>query len=414
MKEGKSFNISQKQILAAYKLVKVNKGAGGVDGIEFEAYEKYLKNNLYKLWNRMSSGSYFPKSVKGVEIPKKNGKMRLLGIPTIEDRVAQMVVKMVLEPLVEPIFYEDSYGYRPNKSALDAVGKTRERCWKYPWLLEFDIVGLFDNINHEKMMSAVKMHTQEKWIILYVERFLKAPMKMPNGEIKKRLTGTPQGGVISPVLANLFLHYAFDKWISKNFNTISWERFADDAVVHCKNQIEANLILSQLKERMNECGLELHPEKTKIVYCQSDKNNGNHENQTFDFLGYTFRKRQVKSKYGEFFNGFTPAVSKSATKSLRNKIKKERLFGNVLSLEGFAEAINPIIRGWANYFMKYSPSIAKKEIDYVNIAILLWIKKKYKKVGKSWRRAWKMLVSLAKFNPDLFYHWSLGIRPTIG
>lgn len=414
MKEGKSFEISQNQILTAYKCVRANKGAGGIDGIDFKTYEKDLKNNLYKLWNRMSSGSYFPKPVKGVEIPKKNGKMRLLGIPTIEDRVAQMVVKMVLEPLVEPVFYEDSYGYRPNKSALDAVGKTRERCWKYPWLLEFDIVGLFDNIDHEKMMRAVKVHTQEKWIILYIERFLKAPMKMPSGELKERLTGTPQGGVISPVLANLFLHYAFDKWISRNFITIPWERFADDAVVHCNNQSEANFILNQLQERMNECGLELHPEKTKIVYCQSDKYKGKHENQSFDFLGYTFRKRYIKSRYGKFFNAFIPAVSKSSAKSFRNKIKKERLFGKALSLEGFADAINPIIRGWTNYFMKYFPSMAKKEIDYVNIAILQWIKKKYKKIRKSWRKAWKMLVLLAESKPDLFYHWSLGVKPTIG
>ncbi len=202
MKEGKSFDIPKQQILAAYKYVKANKGAGGVDGVNFEEFEKNIRNNLYKLWNRMSSGSYFPKAVKGVEIPKKNGKMRLLGIPTIEDRVAQMVVRRYLEPIVEPIFYDDSYGYRPNKSALDAVGVTRERCWNYPWLIEYDIVGLFDNINHEKLMRAVKLHTKEKWVLMYVERFLKAPMLMPNGEIKERNAGTPRRSLQVKLLFN--------------------------------------------------------------------------------------------------------------------------------------------------------------------------------------------------------------------
>ena len=195
MKEGKSFHISKHQVMQAYKCVKANKGAGGIDGVDFEIYEKDLKNNLFKLWNRMSSGSYFPKPVKGVEIPKKNGKIRLLGIPTIEDRIAQMVIKLTFEPIVEPIFYNDSYGYRPNRSAIDAVAVTRERCWKMPWMIEYDIIGLFDNIDHDKMMKAVKWHTDEKWVLLYIERVLKAPMVMPSGDVKERTFGTPQGGL---------------------------------------------------------------------------------------------------------------------------------------------------------------------------------------------------------------------------
>ena len=265
MSEGKSFQISQNQVLTAYKFVKANHGAGGVDGVTFEEYEKNLKDNLYKLWNRMSSGSYFPKPVRGVEIPKKNGKTRLLGIPTIEDRVAQMVTRLTFEALVEPIFYDNSYGYRPTRSAINAIKVTRERCWKFGWVLEFDIVGLFDNINHDLLMKAVKAHTNEKWVILYIERFLKAPISMPDGSIVERSSGTPQGGVISPVLANLFLHYAFDRWMSITFPDNAWARYADDGIIHCVSEKQAKFILSRLKSRMAQCGLEIHPDKTRIV-----------------------------------------------------------------------------------------------------------------------------------------------------
>lgn len=234
MKEGKSFEISQHQVLEAYKRVKANKGAGGINGVDFTEFDKDVKNNLYKLWNRMSSGSYFPSAVRGVEIPKKNGKKRLLGIPTISDRIAQMVVRMSFEPLVEPIFCVGSYRYRPNCSAIDAVGVTRERCWKIPWLIEFDIKGLFDNIDHELMMKAVHKHTNNKWVILYIERFLKAPILMPDGTQKERISGTPQDGVISPVLANLFMHYVFDRWMEIQHPLNPWARYADDAVIHVK------------------------------------------------------------------------------------------------------------------------------------------------------------------------------------
>lgn len=414
MKEGKSFHISKHQVLEAYKCVKANHGAGGVDGIDFEIYEKDLKNNLYRLWNRMSSGSYFPKPVRGVEIPKKNGKKRLLGIPTIEDRVAQMVLRMVLEPKVEPYFYSDSYGYRPNKSAIEAVSATRERCWRYPWLIEYDIVGLFDNIDHEKLMKAVCKHTEVKWMILYIERCLKAPIVMPSGEIRERKSGTPQGGVISPVLANLFMHYAHDRWISKNYPKNPWARYADDGVIHCKSKAEAQEILETLKKRMLECGLEIHPEKTKIVYCRSDQFNERYENESFDFLGYTFRRRLAKSRYGNFFHTFSPAVSKSSAKSFRDKIRMIRRGCKTLSLEEYAEKITPIVRGWMNYFMKFGSREARKQIDYVNVTMIQWLIRKYKGINRSQGKAWRMLARLAKSQPGLFYHWTMGIRPTIG
>lgn len=268
MDRRKPYEISQKVVLLAFRKVKANAGAPGIDGVSIEAYERDLKNNLYKLWNRMSSGSYMPKPVMGVEIPKKNSGKRLLGIPTVEDRVAQMTARLYFEPLVEPIFYEDSYGYRPNKSALEAIGKTRERCWKTDWVLEFDIKGLFDNLNHELLMRAVRKHTDNRWVILYIERWLKASVKLPNGEIIERISGTPQGGVISPVIANLFMHYAFDHWMQTKYPHLRWARYADDGLIHCNTYQEAIEIMKSLKQRMQQCQLEIHPDKSRIVYCK--------------------------------------------------------------------------------------------------------------------------------------------------
>ena len=414
MNEGKSYQISQNSVLEAYKRVKANKGAGGVDEINFEDYEKDLKNNLYKLWNRMSSGSYFPKAVRGVEIPKRNGKKRLLGIPTIEDRVAQMVTRMVFEPNVEKIFLDDSYGYRPNRSAIDAIRVTRERCWKYGWVLEFDIVGLFDNINHDLLMKAVKAHTNEKWVILYIERFLKAPMVMPDGSSQERTSGTPQGGVISPVLANLFMHYAFDVWVKYNFPNNPWVRYADDGIIHCVSEKQAKYFLNRLNGQMGLCGLEIHPDKTRIVYCKSDRFQGNYENTSFDFLGYTFRTRYVKNKYGKFFNAFTPAVSNESSKRFRQKIKDTILNSKTTSMERLAELLNPIVRGWMNYFMVYGSGEATKSLDYINVRLVKFVHRNYKGKGKSMGKSWRFLGRWAKSNPKFFYHWEKGIVLTIG
>ncbi len=414
MKEGQSYEISQYQVLDAYKRVKANKGASGIDGVTFSDYEKELKNNLYKLWNRMSSGCYFPMAVKGIEIPKRNGKKRLLGVPAISDRVAQMVVRMNFEPLVEAIFCEDSYGYRPNKSALDAVRVTRERCWRMPWVLEFDIKGLFDNIDHDRMMQVVRKHTDSKWMILYIERFLKADMVLPDGTFNKRTSGTPQGGVISPVLANLYMHYAFDRWMVTQNPDNPWARYADDAVVHCRTRQEAENLLTRLKKRLETCKLEIHPDKTKIVYCRSDNNKERHEFESFDFLGYTFRCRITKTKAGKFFNAFTPAVSKTAALEFREKMRKCRHRGKIMTLDELARLMNPVIRGWANYFTKFCPSEArKKALDYVNNLLVRWAKRRYKRLSSSNGKAFRWLVEVAKARPDLFYHWQMGIRPTM-
>jgi RNA-directed DNA polymerase len=414
MKEGKSYEISKHQVFEAYKRVKANRGAPGIDGMDFTAFEKDLKNNLYKIWNRMSSGSYMPTAVKGVEIPKKDGKKRLLGVPTLMDRTAQMVVRMNFEPLVEPVFCKDSYGYRPNRSATDAIGITRQRCWKMPWLIEYDIKGLFDHIDHELMMKAVRKHTENKWVILYIERFLRAPIVMPDGSVQERTSGTPQGGVISPVLANLYMHYAFDHWMERRHPRNPWARYADDGIIHCWKKADAEQLLKELEERMKACKLDIHPDKTRIVYCKSDRYQGNHEHEEFTFLGYTFRRRYTRNKQGEFFNGFSPATSKSAGQGLRDRIRDIRKRNKSVSIEELAKLVNPVIRGWFNYFSKFAAGSAKRILTYVNLTIARWTKSKYKSMKGSTLKAMKFLKRIAKCNPNLFYHWQIGLLPAVG
>lgn len=412
MKEGKSYQITQNEVLNAYKAVKANKGAGGVDGVGFEEFEKNWKNRLYVLWNRLASGTYFPKPIRGVEIPKKNGKKRLLGIPTIEDRVAQMVLRNRLEPLVEPIIYEDSYGYRPNKSALDAIATARERCYRMKWVIEFDIVGLFDNINHEYLMKFVRHHCKEKWVNLYIERCLKAHIKMPDGTVCERTQGTPQGGVISPVLSGLYMHYAFDRWITREFPVCKWERYADDGIIHCATKRQAEYVLDILKKRMQTCGLEIHPEKSKIVYCQKNNVKIKDEITSFTFLGYCFQPRLVKSRTGIYFMGYTPAVSAEAATTFRQKIRREILSCKTTDIMALSQRLNPIICGWYNYFGKFCPSEAfRKGINYVNLTLVRWIKKTRKKARRSMTKAQHLLHYIAMSSPEMFYHWKVGYMP---
>lgn len=412
MEKTKPFNIPKQLFVQAFKLVQTNTGAAGVDQQSLEDFEKNLKDNLYKLWNRMSSGSYFPPPVKAVPIPKKTGGKRILGVPTVGDRVCQMVARLAFEPEVEAYFLPDSYGYRPNKSALDAVGVTRRRCWRYNWILEFDIKGLFDNIPHELLMKAVRKHTQEKWIQLHIERWLKAPMQQPDGKVTDRSCGTPQGGVISPVLSNLFLHYVFDMWMQRNCPKIPWCRYADDGLAHCNTEQEAQKLLQMLKNRFAECGLQLHPDKTKIVYCKDGSRKGKYQNTSFDFLGYTFRARVCKnSKSNSLFVNFTPAVSKTALKSMRATTRKYDLRNRTdLSLKDIARWYNPKLQGWINYYGKYSRSALYPMLRHFNKTLVAWAMRKHRRFRQ--RKVWasKFLERIADENPQLFVHWRKGMK----
>jgi RNA-directed DNA polymerase len=407
MSKTRPFNISTRIVGDAYKRVKANKGAAGVDNESLKDFEENLENNLYKIWNRMSSGSYFPPPVRTVEIKKDETRKRKLGIPTVADRIAQMVVKLYLEPDIEPHFHPDSYGYRPGKSATQAVGKARELCWQNDWVVDIDIKGFFDNLNHEITMELVRKHTDSKWILLYIERWLKAPAQLEDGTLGERTKGTPQGGVISPLLANLYLHYAFDKWMQENYPTIPFERYADDIILHCRSERQAHWIKTRIKERLAEFKLELHPKKTKIVYCKDGKRKGKYKNEKFDFLGFEFRPRKAKSKYGNLFLGFNPAVSKDAIKGMYQKIRDwqmQRKTGR--TLDDSARLINPIVNGWINYYGSYYKSALYPIINHINWKLVKWVARKYKRMKGSQRRATKWLNRIKKREPRLFAHWS--------
>lgn len=406
MSLAKPFDVSKQLVWQAYKLVKRNGGGPGVDEQSLPEFEEDLSNNLYKLWNRMASGSYFPPPVKAVEIPKKSGGKRILGVPTVSDRIAQMVVKLKLEPKVEPHFYEDSYGYRPGKSAHQAIDVTRQRCWRYDWVFEFDIRGLFDNIDHELLMKAVRKHTDCKWTILYIQRWLTAPMQMQDGALKARETGTPQGGVVSPLLANLFLHYAFDRWITKQFPGLPFCRYADDALVHCQSLKQARKLQGDIEQRFKRCGLELHPEKSKIVYCKDSTRRGKYEHIQFDFLGYTFRPRRAKNRFGKVFENFSPAMSNKAAQAIRQVVRRWKLqFQNDKSIEFLAAKYGAQIRGWLNYYGKFHRSSLNKFAAHIDMALAKWVMRKHKKLKGKSRRAIGIIRTIAEKQPNLFPHW---------
>ena len=417
MTKAKPYAISKQVVWEAYKKVKANRGAAGVDGQSLAAFEEDLKNNLYKLWNRMSSGSYFPPPVLRVEIPKgTTGAMRLLGIPTVSDRIAQMVVKSTFEPLVEPHFHPDSYGYRPDKSALDAVGITRQRCWRQDWVIDLDIKGFFDNLDWDLLLRAVRHHTDVPWVLLYVERGLKAPVQRKDGRLESRTKGSPQGAVISPLLANLFMHYAFDEWLRRNYPTIQFARYADDAVIHATSLSQAEHVLGGVRERLLECGLELHPEKTKIVYCQDSDREGTHDHIKFDFLGYTFRPRRAKNRWGKMFVSFLPAISDKAAKAIRAEIRSWRLGArrNNQSLEEIARFVNPYVRGWVNYYGRFYRSALTPVLRCLERSMVYWVRRKFKRLHRHRRRAAHWLGRVAQREPNLIVSWQMGIRPAAG
>jgi RNA-directed DNA polymerase len=415
LKRAKPFEISKRVVWEAWERVKANHGAAGVDEESIADFEKDLKDNLYKIWSRMSSGCYFPPAVRTVGIPKKDGRVRLLGIPTVADRVAQMVAKMYLEHILEPNFHQDSYGYRPGKSAIQAVEVTRRRCWKYDWVLEFDIKGLFDNIDHDLLMRAVRKHTDCKWMLLYIERWLRAPFQGEEGIWVERTKGTPQGGVISPLLANLFLHYVFDKWMERNYPEVPFCRYADDGVVHCRAEAEAGLMKEVLESRFKECNFELHPEKTRIIYCKDDNRRGEHPHTRFDFLGFTFRPRRSKNRWGKSFINFSPAVSNEAGKEMRQETWRWKLhLRSDKSLEDLSRVFSPIIRGWINYYGSFYKSALYPTLRHLNRILVRWAMRKFKRLRHHLTNAVYWLGRIAKRQPELFPHWQFGVKPTVG
>jgi group II intron reverse transcriptase/maturase len=404
----KSFDISKQAVWDSYLKVKSNQGAAGVDQQSIELFEVDLKDNLYKIWNRMSSGSYFPPPVLRVEIPKGDGKMRKLGIPTVADRIAQMVVKDQIEPELETIFHPDSYGYRPKRSAKQALAQTRQRCWKHDWVVDMDIKGFFDNIPHDLMMRAVRKHTEDQWVLLYVERWLKAPVQLTDGEIEERTMGTPQGGVISPLLANLFLHYAFDYWMQSNHPTNPFERYADDIVAHCSTEAEAKNLKTEIAKRMEQCGLELHPEKTKIVYCKDANRKEDYPIQSFDFLGFCFRPRLSRNRYGQYFVNFSPAIAPKSKKGIFEEIRQWCLHKRSdLSIKDVAKWINPVVRGWVGYYGAFFQSEMLFLVQHLDKLLYRWVIRKYKKQGSNFKKTDRWVRRIKCELPNLFVHWGL-------
>lgn len=394
----------------SYLKVVSKQGGAGIDRESIEMFDANMRGNLYKLWNRMSSGSYFPPPVRTVFIPKKGGGQRPLGIPTVSDRIAQGVVKDYLEPTLEAVFHDSSFGYRPGRSAHDALGQCRSNCMEKAWVLDVDIKGFFDNISHSIMLGLLAQHTQEKWVLMYVERWLKAGVEQEDGSIAARVKGTPQGGVISPLLANIYLHHALDMWMQEHHAQRPFERYADDIVIHCTSKDEAEQMLSGLKIRMEEFELTLHPEKTKIVYCKSYRRTGRHDNESFTFLSYSFQPRTVKSKMGlNRYLIFGSAISNAAKTSIRTAIKGVlHPEWTTCPLEWFAAKLNPKIRGWINYYAKFGKSEALEVFYYLNDLIRQWMKNRYKIKGKTrLYMKYKLMQSQA---PRLFYHWQLGIK----
>lgn len=414
MTSTKPFAISKEMVWEAYKAVKANKGAPGIDGQSIESFERNLARNLYCIWNRLASGSYFPPPVLQVEIPKRDGGVRELGIPTVGDRVAQTVVAMHLGPITERQFHPDSYGYRPGRSAHQAVEQARQRCWRYAWALDLDIRSFFDSLDHSLMKRAVHRFTEDRWVLLYVERWLKASVQRPDGRIEPRDRGTPQGGVVSPVIANMFLHLAFDRWMLECFADVPFERYADDILVHCRSKAEAERMRRRIGERLQRCGLQLHPEKTRVVCCRPDV--AAEGAKSFDFLGFTFQPRVAKSSTGQIFVTFSPAISGKAAKSLRATMRRTWRVPKrtEMSLNELAQKVNPALRGWIRYYGRFRRSALVAVFRGINLALRLWAMRKYKRFKRRPRAAMAWLRGIAGKDRGLFAHWEIsGLAPTV-
>jgi group II intron reverse transcriptase/maturase len=405
MTSAKPFSVAKRTVWEAYQQVKANRGSAGIDDETIAMFDQDLSGNLYKLWNRMSSGSYLPPPVRQVEIPKATGGVRKLGVPTVSDRIAQTVVKLIIEPILDPIFHPDSYGYRPGRSAKQAIAITRERCWKYDWVVEFDIKAAFDQIDHGLLLRAVRHHIKEDWILLYIERWLTAPFETEGGTLLSRERGTPQGGVVSPILMNLFMHYTFDSWMRRTNPNCPFARYADDAVVHCRSQKQAEELMRLIASRLEECGLTMHPEKSKIVYCKDSKRIKAYAQVQFTFLGFTFRPRKSISKHG-IFTGFLPAVSDDALKRMRRTVFGWKLHRQTsVKLADLARQYNSTVRGWWQYYRSFYQTAMHRLFEYIDARLVRWARRKYKTLSQHKRRGAEWLGKMKEVYPDIFVHW---------
>jgi group II intron reverse transcriptase/maturase len=378
-----------------------------VDEQSLAEFEVDRQNNLYKIWNRLSSGTYFPPAVRAVQIPKRDGGVRVLGVPTVGDRIAQTVVAMTLEPRTEQIFHPDSYGYRPGRSAHDALLVCRERCWQKPWVLDLDIRAFFDSLDHDLVVKAVRANitVEQRWVLLYVKRWLTAPLQLPDGTLQARERGTPQGSAVSPVLANLVLHYAFDEFLAREFPAVRFERYADDAVVHCATERQAHQVRDALADRLGGLGLELHPDKTRVVYCQDDRRRGQYPCTSFTFLGFTFQPRSTRTRHGQMMVAFLPAVSAAALVAMGTQARGWRLHRRTgHSLGDLAAWINPIVRGWIRYYGRFRPSALVPLLQRINTYLMRWAGRKYKRL-RSYKRFKVWWFGIIDREPELFTHW---------
>ena len=405
--------VTREMVTRAYHQVKRKGGSSGVDGQSLSVFERQLSNNLYKIWNRMSSGSYFPPAVKEVEIPKPNGQKRPLGIPTVGDRVAQTVVKKHIEERLEQVFDEYSYGYRPSRSAHDALKQVRKNCWNYDWVIDLDIERFFDSIAHTLLLQAVEKHVEEKWVKLYLQRWLAMPIEKSNGErVDRQGKGTPQGGVLSPLLANLFLHYVLDKWLRKHHPRVKFVRYADDIIIHCASQAQAEELLEQVSKRLVACQLSVNTTKTQLVYCKDYQRNGAHQHVRFDFLGYSFYPIRFRSQLdGRIRLGFSPAISKTSSKRLLEEVKSLKEFSSTrITLEEIAKELNPKLSGWIQYYGHYKRYKMRRVLYFLDKRVAHWLRKRYKRVKRSFKKGYTMLSRIYRENPHLFYHWQVGLH----
>lgn len=407
---SKTVPVTKEMVKAAYRKVKSNHGAAGVDKESLEAFQADLSNNLYVIWNRMSSGSYFPKPVRSVSIPKANGKKRVLGIPTVSDRIAQQVVKDYLEPRLEAQFEDQSYGYRPLKSAHQAVETVQENVRRYAWVIDMDIKSFFDEVDHELLMKAVERHVPETWVKTYIRRWLESPAQQPDGRlIQKDGRGTPQGGVISPLLANLFLHYVLDKWLSKQYPGIAFVRYADDIVIHCHTETEAKQMLEVIRTRLTECKLRLSEEKTKMVYCQDYRRPKKKDyGKKFDFLGFTFKPRPLPSKRGGMFLGYGCAISQKAQTRITEGWKQLKLHRrSELTIQDIADLVNPQMIGIIRYYGKFKLWELQRLMWHFEFRLVKWVLNKYRKFKGSYSAGYRWIKELKRSYPAMFYYWTV-------